>query len=316
MIGYSAVGSNEADTTIQDEMRAMSPTEQAGFKLGLRLRGIRVNADPVGDPKDAARWANAEVVVVQKNYAFTRKEIQKDRIVTDEGQETTRATGRTRSGHADRQDTETRGHSDTRGRSDTAGRFDENHWDVGAKAGYDKGAYGEVSGEYGEDHGTNESHTRYGERTEYAEGTTSTSRGASYTDTDDTVSHDTKHWATALIDRHVDHYEYMVTFWKRADPNKVTLGAITEPARRELWTEIGTRHARAVSAVIGGSPAYLADVWEGDVLLAIDGERIAGEEGLSRLLELNRGRQVTLTLWRGGRTHDLTVRLNGAADGR
>ena len=320
MIGYSAFGSNEAGPSIQDEMRAMSPEERLGLKLGLRMRGIDPNADPLGDPIDAARWANAEVVFVQKNYAFTRKEIQKDRIVTDEGQEATRHTAVTDSGYVDRHSGRTEGHSETRGRSTTDDRFDESEWDVRGKTGYESGIGGgasaEAEGGYGEKKGTASSDTRYGERTEYGEATASENRGASYTDHDETTTHGTKHWATALIDRHVDHYEYMVTFWKRADPDRVSLGVITEPVSRKLWAEIGTRHARTVTAVIGGSPAYLADVWEGDVLLAIDGQGIAGEESLGQILEANRGRQVTLKLWRGGEVRELAVELNAPTPGR
>jgi hypothetical protein len=317
MIGYSAFGSNEADTTLQDDMRAMSPEEQLGYKIGLRMRGIKVNADPLGDPLAAARWANAEVVFVQKNYAFTRKEIQKDRIVTDDGSDTTTFTGRTNSGYVDQQNSRTDGYSNTQGQSDTQGRFDESHWNVGAKAGYEGGLGGgpsvEGSADYGEDHGTSSSNTKYSEQTKHGQTTQSEAHGGSYADTDDTTTHDTKHWATALIDRHVDHYEYMVTFWKRADPSRVTLGAITEPAPRALWAQLGTRHARVVSAVIGGSPAYLADIWEGDVLLAIEGQAVAGEEGLGRLLDANAGREVTLTVWRTGQLRDLSVPLNDPA---
>jgi hypothetical protein len=306
MIGYSAFSTSEAGESYQDQMKTMSSAEQAGYVLGLKMRGIDPWASPLGDPIDAARWANAEQVFVQKGYAFSRMEIQKERIVTDEGRDTTTIAGRTRSGYMDDHVSATQGASTTRGSSRTNGQTKDTSWNVGGELGI--GVAG-VNGNYGQAKGTHASQTQYNENTSYGEATVATSSGDSYVDTNETVRHDTKHWATALIDRHVDHYDYMVTFWKRADVDKVVLGTLTEPVRRDMWASLGTRHAREVSAVIGGSPAFMADIWEGDILLAIDGERIAGEQGFNRLLDAHAGREVTVTVWRDGEIYDVPIPL-------
>ena len=229
--------------------------------------------------------------------------------MTDEGRDTTTIAGRTRSGYVDDHLSATQGSSTTRGSSRTHGQTKDASWNVGGELG--TGGAG-VNGNYGESKGTHASQTVYGENTNYGEMTAATSSGDSYVDTNETVRLDTKHWATALIDRHVDHYDYMVTYWKRADVDKVVLGTLTEPVRRDMWTRLGTRHAREVSAVIGGSPAFMADIWEGDILLAIDGERIAGEQGFNRLLEAHAGRDVVVTIWRDGEIHDRQVPLTPA----
>jgi len=62
--------------------------------------------------------------------------------------------------------------------------------------------------------------------------------------------------------------------------------------------------------VIGGSPAYLAEIWEGDVLIAINGQKIVGEAGYASLLQKYQGQEVTITLWRKGSFYDVTVPLN------
>lgn len=127
---------------------------------------------------------------------------------------------------------------------------------------------------------------------------------------DNQVAHTSKHWATALVDKHVDHYDMMATFWKKADPNRTVLGTLTEAVRRELWEKLGTRTGRVVTAVIGGSPAYVAEIWEGDILIAINGEKIAGEAGFGNLLQKYQGQEVTITLWRKGSFYDVIVPLN------
>ena len=95
MIGYSAFSTSEAGESYQDQMKTMNSAEQAGYVLGLKMRGIDPYGSPLGDPVDAARWANAEQIFVQKGYAFSRMEVQKERIMTDEGRDTTTIAGRT-----------------------------------------------------------------------------------------------------------------------------------------------------------------------------------------------------------------------------
>ena len=81
---------------------------------------------------------------------------------------------------------------------------------------------------------------------------------------------------------------------------------------RLLWGFIGTRHARMVRAVVGGTPAYDADIWDGDILLEIEGQPIRGESGYSELLEQHQGHEVSVTIWRDGDIFDLPVQLNNA----
>ena len=305
MIGYSAFGSHEAAE--HPLTNAVEPGAAAGTKLGMRLRGYDPKMDMKGDPADAAIWANATKVVIQEGYAFSRVETRMARIQTDDGTETTEVSGYRDNRYTDAYAGQSEGNSDTRGESKTKGKWWEAHADVGAS----KGPLGsEVEGNVGGSMGGSTDKTRYKQNSRWDSSYSGGSAGRSSTDYGDSVRSTSRHWATTLIDKHVNHYDYMVTFWKKADVDKFVLGAFTEPIPRALTHEIGTRHGRQIRAVVGGSPAYDADLWDGDIVLAINGEEVRGASGFSGLLQRHRGEEATLTVWRAGRVADFPVHLN------
>lgn len=76
----------------------------------------------------------------------------------------------------------------------------------------------------------------------------------------------------------------------------------------------GADQAVRIGAVVPGGPAAAAGLREGDVLVALDGEPLAGSDALVRCLGRERiGRDCALTVLRGGRA--LTVRLRPAERG-
>jgi hypothetical protein len=305
MIGYAAFSSVEArDEYLHD---GMTPAQRTGTKLGLRIRGIDPYADPKGDPLHAAIWANATMVVEQEGYAFSRLETKKDRIIASDGRDRTVIRGQHRGSYGSVYGGGSSGRSSTGGEMRSDGSWDQDNQEVSASAGTDGAS---VEGSAGQAKGSNQDRTRYKENTRFSSVFAGMSEGGYEGSHSDTIETKSQHWATALIDKHVAHYDYMVTFWKKADVNKLVLGAFTETLPRDLMRQIGTRHARMVRAVIGGTPAYDADIWDGDILLAIDGEPIRGATGYGELLERHAGREVTLTVWREGQVFDLPVELN------
>jgi S1-C subfamily serine protease len=68
------------------------------------------------------------------------------------------------------------------------------------------------------------------------------------------------------------------------------------------------RAAIEVTMVVGGSPAASGGVRTGDVLLSIDGAPVEGVAQLQAFMtEARIGREVRVTVWRGGRTRELVV---------
>jgi serine protease Do len=86
---------------------------------------------------------------------------------------------------------------------------------------------------------------------------------------------------------------------------------------RDLADSLGLPKAQgaAVSSVEEGSPAAKAGLEAGDVILKIDGHAVDGSADLSRTIRgLKPGSRVHLTVWRSGKTRDLTVNVGEFKD--
>ncbi|MCF8987078.1 PDZ domain-containing protein [Pseudomonas syringae] len=61
-----------------------------------------------------------------------------------------------------------------------------------------------------------------------------------------------------------------------------------------------TNQGVVVRTIVDDSPAYKADVLVGDMLVAIDGEKVSNEEGFTKMIAARRGQAVRLALIRNG----------------
>lgn len=298
MIGYAALSSREKGEKPCDK-DTMAKAELDACRFWTAFAGVNPDADPLGDPVDAAIALNAEMVVVQRNYAFSRRETQAQRVVTADGVDTVRDRGRSSASS----NTDYRARSDTSGYSNTDGTHSSET--LGGSVGY---------GMFGPTAEVNASATegRHSEQTEYGSKTRdqSNTRSSSSEGFNNSSTSRTQHWATALVENEVDHYDYMATYWKRVKPQNMILGAFTDPLPRELWTVLGTRSARVVRSVIGDTPAFYAELWEGDILIAVNGEKVQGAKGLANALQRYAGQEAVLTIFREDDFYELPVALN------
>jgi len=86
---------------------------------------------------------------------------------------------------------------------------------------------------------------------------------------------------------------------------------------RDLAESLGL--PKAEGAVVGnvedGSPASKAGLEAGDVILKIDGRTVEGNGDLSRTIRgMKPGTKTNLTIWRGGKTRDVTVAVGEFKD--
>ena len=99
----------------------------------------------------------------------------------------------------------------------------------------------------------------------------------------------------------------------RAEPrraSKVWLGVAPEEMSAEMRKQLKLESGVVIREVIEGSPAAEAGLKEGDILTALDGEDLASPDALrSALSGLKAGSQVTLTIYRKGKTIEKTVTL-------
>jgi len=316
MIGYSAFNTRESEAYGRQRAEDRAP---GWLTRAVAKRMADDNSDvaPLGDPRIAARSLNAAIVYEQRGYSFSRKGYEERTYLANQYDDATSRAGGGRSGYQGTSTSNQQGSSSVTGQANTEGSYKDEGAYVGGTAGGGASSMGpsvggSITGGYDTRWGSSKGQTKYNEQGTSQMSRLDQSMGKAFQDYNDKVRHQSQHWATTFLDKDIDHYDYLVTFWKQVDRKKMTLGAVTEPVPKTLWKALGTRQGRFVSQVIGGTPAAEADLWEGDVLLAVNGEKITSEENWHKLLQRYQGQGVKITLWRDGNFFEAPVMLNEA----
>ena len=100
---------------------------------------------------------------------------------------------------------------------------------------------------------------------------------------------------------------------------RARLGVMIQDVNQELAQSFGLPKpgGALVSSVEKGSPAAEAGVKPGDVILALNGEEIAGSGDLPpRIAEMKPGTSARLTIWRDHARRELEVKLGAAQEAR
>ncbi|MGA8049972.1 MAG: PDZ domain-containing protein [Burkholderiales bacterium] len=105
--------------------------------------------------------------------------------------------------------------------------------------------------------------------------------------------------ASAVLHQFGDGH-YLATYWAR--PREFVFGAyysddLPADARAALKGALHTTDGVIVRAVVDGSPAFDGGVRPGDLLISLDGQRIAGASALDGMLRAHAGSTVTLAVW-------------------
>lgn len=86
----------------------------------------------------------------------------------------------------------------------------------------------------------------------------------------------------------------------------IVLDALDPDAADRL--SIPNRRAVVVSGVVPGTPAATAGLWDGDVIIAVDGDSVSGiQQFRARIAAARIGEPLELRLWRDGELIDATV---------
>ncbi len=145
---------------------------------------------------------------------------------------------------------------------------------------------------------------------------TSTSEGSIYgTDGLSTYSGTTSTYVPGTSSRYettyqIDRYEQSASFWVKTRPDR--LGIVTRdlnPAERQRYQRNRGVLARAI---IKNSPAFLADLLRGDVIVRIGDDDVIDVSSYRQLLGRYQGREVSITYRRAGTEVTKTVKLNSA----
>ena len=106
----------------------------------------------------------------------------------------------------------------------------------------------------------------------------------------------------------VQRYQYGAEFFRRMPP--VIFGVMVLPLPNEIRQQLEKNTGAFVYVVVNDSPAFNADILEGDVILKMNGENV---ESVSDFVEKYRrlvGQKVDLEIWRDGQFRTNYVQLN------
>lgn len=106
----------------------------------------------------------------------------------------------------------------------------------------------------------------------------------------------------------VNRFEYSAIYFVK---RKLTFGAVYRETTDEERRQIGSNRGVVVTGVVDGGAAYAADILPEDLIVDVDSLPVAGVAGMSALLEVNKGKVVTMSLLRrgGDKLITKTVRL-------
>jgi hypothetical protein len=106
----------------------------------------------------------------------------------------------------------------------------------------------------------------------------------------------------------MQRYQYGARFFRRMPP--VIFGVMVLPLPNEIRQQLEKNTGAFVYVVVNDSPAFKANILEGDVILKMNGENVESMtdfvEKYSRLV----GQKVDLEIWRDGQFRTNSVQLN------
>jgi hypothetical protein len=103
---------------------------------------------------------------------------------------------------------------------------------------------------------------------------------------------------------------FYASYWAKGDPNKMRLGAYWVPLSDDLRHRLQRNTGVVINIVVNGTPAFRANVLEGDIVEKINNEDVIDVAGFRDQLRQFAGQQVNLTVARGDEKKILTLTLN------
>lgn len=135
-----------------------------------------------------------------------------------------------------------------------------------------------------------------GSATAYGAGGSATAYGQSTTTTYGT--------STSYIPYSVDRYDFGAVFFVAV---KSHFGIIMSDLSAEQARMVQSNHGVYVDGIVRDSPAFNADILQGDIILADNGVKVEGSRWLENEAKNHPGKIMHLKVWRSGSVIDKTV---------
>lgn len=116
-------------------------------------------------------------------------------------------------------------------------------------------------------------------------------------------------YSSAVVPTTIVQRDYHAVFFRKGSEKRI-LGLMVKPLEQSEVTKLGTNNAVCVDLVLRGSPASTSDIFEGDFILEINGQKINSPMDYYKLIEKLEGQKISLLLMRGGSRMSKEVQLN------
>ena len=112
---------------------------------------------------------------------------------------------------------------------------------------------------------------------------------------------------TMYMPYNVNQYDYHASFWIKN--TNIVFGALLRDLTLEERRSLGSNHGAAIRVVVKNSPAFDADLIEGDIIKKLNDTDIAGTAQWYQMLGDYLGKTVVVTIFRNGKEERKTVTL-------
>ncbi len=115
-------------------------------------------------------------------------------------------------------------------------------------------------------------------------------------------------YSTEMVPVTAQLYQYETAFFRKAKPP--ILGVLTHPLSGEIRAKLQRNAGVFVWIVINKSPAFNANILEGDIILKMNGEEVPTVDDFSNKIAQLAGQKVNLEIVRNGETKNISVQFN------
>jgi S1-C subfamily serine protease len=117
-------------------------------------------------------------------------------------------------------------------------------------------------------------------------------------------------YSTYAIPYSVNRNTFFASYWVQYDVRKIHLGVQTAPLSDDLRRKLERNTGVVAAIVMRSSPAFSANILEGDVILKLNGADVIDTPSFYARLTQLAGQTVTLDVVRGDQPRSITVTLN------
>jgi hypothetical protein len=115
-------------------------------------------------------------------------------------------------------------------------------------------------------------------------------------------------FSTQMVPVTMSRYQYNAVFWRKRRPP--VLGAIPIPLNDEIRKKLERNTGVLVGVILDDSPAFRANLLEGDAILSFGGEDVISPSDLGGKILLHKGQKVDIGIWRNGESKTISVQLD------